>query len=192
MESFFNCTATLMTLQLQELALVSMQDFTDLIAQPPVSKIQSYQYSLTNLFSVLWEWIIITFTSERSESIPITLNCFKKDLVSTYMCRIYYYYYISEVSGNKWKFPSLGNLGHDDWGRLLQTMLFLLEEGPDTGEQSGNLHILLLGSFLHDSRAPLLYTSSFFWPLDPIVDTNKSSWEWLLSFLVQRLLGLTV
>uniref|UniRef100_A0A452E4H5 Dynein axonemal heavy chain 7 n=1 Tax=Capra hircus TaxID=9925 RepID=A0A452E4H5_CAPHI len=37
MESFFNCAATLMTLQLQELALVSMQDFTDLIAQPPDS-----------------------------------------------------------------------------------------------------------------------------------------------------------
>ncbi|XP_055253118.1 dynein axonemal heavy chain 7 isoform X4 [Moschus berezovskii] len=37
MESFFNCTATLMTLQLQELALLSMQDFTDLIAQPPDS-----------------------------------------------------------------------------------------------------------------------------------------------------------
>ncbi|XP_061296692.1 dynein axonemal heavy chain 7 isoform X3 [Bos javanicus] len=37
MESFFNCAATLMTLQLQELALVSMQDYTDLIAQPPDS-----------------------------------------------------------------------------------------------------------------------------------------------------------
>lgn len=60
------------------------------------------------------------------------------------------------------------------------------------GEQSGNLNILLLGSFLHDSRAPLLYTSSFFWHLDPVVDTNKSSWEWLLSFLVQLILGLTV
>ncbi|XP_006878990.1 PREDICTED: dynein heavy chain 7, axonemal [Elephantulus edwardii] len=34
LESFFNCAATLMTLQLQELTLVSMQDFTDLIAQP--------------------------------------------------------------------------------------------------------------------------------------------------------------
>lgn len=73
MESFFNCAATLMTLQLQELALVSMQDFTDLIAQPPVSKIQSYQYSLTNLFSVPSEWIIITLTSERSESIYLDL-----------------------------------------------------------------------------------------------------------------------
>ncbi|XP_037706594.1 dynein heavy chain 7, axonemal isoform X3 [Choloepus didactylus] len=34
LESFFNCAATLMTLQLQDLTLISMQDFTDLIAQP--------------------------------------------------------------------------------------------------------------------------------------------------------------
>lgn len=74
MESFFNCVATLMTLQLQELALVSMQDFTDLIAQPPVSKTQSYRYSFTNLFSVPSEWIIVTFTSERSESIYLDLS----------------------------------------------------------------------------------------------------------------------
>lgn len=37
LDSFFNCAAMLMTLQLQDLTLVSMQDFTDLIAQPPVS-----------------------------------------------------------------------------------------------------------------------------------------------------------
>uniref|UniRef100_A0A8C5VKA7 Dynein axonemal heavy chain 7 n=1 Tax=Microcebus murinus TaxID=30608 RepID=A0A8C5VKA7_MICMU len=37
LESFFNCAAALMTLQLQSLALDSMQDFTDLIAQPPNS-----------------------------------------------------------------------------------------------------------------------------------------------------------
>ncbi|XP_075385072.1 dynein axonemal heavy chain 7 [Tenrec ecaudatus] len=37
LESFFNCAATLMTSQLQGLALASMQDFTDLIAQPPDS-----------------------------------------------------------------------------------------------------------------------------------------------------------
>lgn len=40
LDSFFNCAATLMTLQLQDLILVSMQDFTDLIAQPPVSPAQ--------------------------------------------------------------------------------------------------------------------------------------------------------
>ncbi|KAM6178382.1 dynein axonemal heavy chain 7 [Rhynchocyon petersi] len=37
LESFFNCAAALMTLQLQDLTVVSMQDFTDLIAQPPDS-----------------------------------------------------------------------------------------------------------------------------------------------------------
>ncbi|ELK27728.1 Dynein heavy chain 7, axonemal [Myotis davidii] len=37
LEAFFNCAAALMTLQLQDLTLSSMQDFTDLIAQPPDS-----------------------------------------------------------------------------------------------------------------------------------------------------------
>lgn len=40
LDSFFNCAATLMTLQLQDLALVSMQDFTSLIAQPQVRTAQ--------------------------------------------------------------------------------------------------------------------------------------------------------
>lgn len=40
LESFFNCVATLMTQQLQSLALKSMQDFTDLIVQPPVSSVR--------------------------------------------------------------------------------------------------------------------------------------------------------
>lgn len=39
LESFFNCAATIMTEQLQSLALASMQDYTDLIVQPPVSRI---------------------------------------------------------------------------------------------------------------------------------------------------------
>ncbi|XP_069471802.1 dynein axonemal heavy chain 7 isoform X2 [Ambystoma mexicanum] len=37
LESFFNCAATLMTGQLQSLALLSMQDYTDLIVQSPDS-----------------------------------------------------------------------------------------------------------------------------------------------------------
>uniref|UniRef100_A0A8C5QX10 Dynein axonemal heavy chain 7 n=1 Tax=Leptobrachium leishanense TaxID=445787 RepID=A0A8C5QX10_9ANUR len=37
LESFFDCAATLMTEQLQNLALISMQDYTDLIVQPPDS-----------------------------------------------------------------------------------------------------------------------------------------------------------
>lgn len=49
LESFFNCAATLMTLQLQDLILVSMQDFTDLIAQPPVSPAQLATVPLTGV-----------------------------------------------------------------------------------------------------------------------------------------------
>ena len=37
LESFFNCAATLMTENLQQLSLNSLDDFTDLICQPPVS-----------------------------------------------------------------------------------------------------------------------------------------------------------
>lgn len=49
LEAFFNCAAALMTLQLQDLTLSSMQDFTDLIAQPPVRLAQLRQHSFTNL-----------------------------------------------------------------------------------------------------------------------------------------------
>ncbi|XP_006814570.1 dynein axonemal heavy chain 7-like [Saccoglossus kowalevskii] len=44
LESFFNCAATLMTAQLQSLALLSVQDYTDLICQPPES-IRAYEHS---------------------------------------------------------------------------------------------------------------------------------------------------
>ncbi|XP_064419638.1 dynein axonemal heavy chain 7 isoform X2 [Latimeria chalumnae] len=43
LESFFNCAATLMTSHLQSLALLSIQDYTDLIAQPPNS-IRAYEH----------------------------------------------------------------------------------------------------------------------------------------------------
>jgi len=36
LQSFYNCVATLMTSQLQSLALESIQDYTQLIAQDPV------------------------------------------------------------------------------------------------------------------------------------------------------------
>ena len=39
LKSFFNCAATLMTEQLQNLCLHSIEDFANLIAQPPVSKL---------------------------------------------------------------------------------------------------------------------------------------------------------
>ncbi|XP_060137433.1 dynein axonemal heavy chain 7 isoform X1 [Zootoca vivipara] len=44
LEAFFNCAATLMTQQLQSLALVSMQDFTDLIVPPPKSH-RAYEHA---------------------------------------------------------------------------------------------------------------------------------------------------
>lgn len=37
LESFFNCAATLMTENLQQLTLHSIDDYTDLLCQPPVS-----------------------------------------------------------------------------------------------------------------------------------------------------------
>ena len=37
LESFFNCAATLMTDNLQQLTLISINDYTDLLCQPPVS-----------------------------------------------------------------------------------------------------------------------------------------------------------
>ncbi|XP_072468815.1 dynein axonemal heavy chain 7 isoform X2 [Notamacropus eugenii] len=43
LEAFFNCAATLMTIQLQSLALESMQDFTDLIVQRPDS-VRAYEH----------------------------------------------------------------------------------------------------------------------------------------------------
>lgn len=39
LQSFYNCLATLMTYQLQSLALESIQDYTHLIAQDPVRSV---------------------------------------------------------------------------------------------------------------------------------------------------------
>lgn len=36
LESFFNCAATLMTSNLQNLAIDSIEDYTNLLVQPPV------------------------------------------------------------------------------------------------------------------------------------------------------------
>lgn len=95
-----------MTLQLQDLALVSMQDFTDLIAQPPVSMVQLYSYTTLFIFnSFKVESDKITFTSRRTESktlalLRLSVKKKKEDLVSTCICRINYHH-IYEVSGNK-------------------------------------------------------------------------------------------
>ena len=45
LEAFFNCAATLMTEQLQNLGLNSLSDYTDLLVQPPVrssNRLKSY------------------------------------------------------------------------------------------------------------------------------------------------------
>lgn len=55
LDSFFNCAATLMTLQLQDLTLVSMQDFTNLIAQPRVRIAQLSSRAFHSGFPILSE-----------------------------------------------------------------------------------------------------------------------------------------
>lgn len=55
LDSFFNCAATLMTLQLQDLTLVSMQDFTNLIAQPQVRTAQLSGRAFDSRFPILSE-----------------------------------------------------------------------------------------------------------------------------------------
>lgn len=67
LESFFNCAATLMTLQLQDLTLVSMQDFADLIAQHPVSMVQSHQYAFINL-------LIFNSLREKNDKISFSVR----------------------------------------------------------------------------------------------------------------------
>ncbi|KAF0873023.1 DYH7 protein, partial [Crocuta crocuta] len=74
LESFFNCAATLMTLQLQELTLVSMQDFTDLIAQPPDS-IRAFEHP-GFIMRLILENDTIKFEPEFSDYIDILLNVY--------------------------------------------------------------------------------------------------------------------
>uniref|UniRef100_A0A669PXQ2 Dynein axonemal heavy chain 7 n=1 Tax=Phasianus colchicus TaxID=9054 RepID=A0A669PXQ2_PHACC len=52
LEAFFRCAATLMTRQLQQLLLQSIQDFTDLIVQPAVSTLSCLYYLLKILDSL--------------------------------------------------------------------------------------------------------------------------------------------
>uniref|UniRef100_A0A8C5KTA7 Dynein axonemal heavy chain 7 n=1 Tax=Jaculus jaculus TaxID=51337 RepID=A0A8C5KTA7_JACJA len=74
LESFFNCAATLMTLQLQDLTLVSMQDFTDLIAQPPES-IRAYEHPGFIMRLVL-DNNTIKFEPEFNDYIDILVNVY--------------------------------------------------------------------------------------------------------------------
>ncbi|XP_078307189.1 dynein axonemal heavy chain 7 isoform X1 [Panthera onca] len=74
LESFFNCAATLMTLQLQELTLVSMQDFTDLIARPPDS-VRAFEHP-GFIMRLILENDTIKFEPEFSDYIDILLNVY--------------------------------------------------------------------------------------------------------------------
>ena len=62
LESFFNCAATLMTDNLQQLALLSLQDYQDLLVQPPV-----WRYSL-----------IQTSMHRTGERMSILVNCLRE------------------------------------------------------------------------------------------------------------------
>ncbi|XP_046514011.1 dynein axonemal heavy chain 7 [Equus quagga] len=74
LESFFNCAATLMTLQLQDLALVSMQDFTDLIAQPPDS-VRAFEHA-GFVMRLILDNNTIKFEPEFNDYIEIFLNVY--------------------------------------------------------------------------------------------------------------------
>ncbi|XP_054578836.1 dynein axonemal heavy chain 7 [Eptesicus fuscus] len=74
LESFFNCAATLMTLQLQDLTLASMQDFTDLIAQPPDS-VRAFEHP-GFIMRLLLDNDTIKFEPQFEDYIDIFLNIY--------------------------------------------------------------------------------------------------------------------
>ncbi|XP_043848111.1 dynein axonemal heavy chain 7 [Dromiciops gliroides] len=75
LEAFFNCAATLMTIQLQNLALDSMQDFTDLIVQRPDS-VRAYEHPgfITRL---ILENEYVKFEPEFNDYQAIFLNIYE-------------------------------------------------------------------------------------------------------------------
>ncbi|XP_022423000.1 dynein heavy chain 7, axonemal [Delphinapterus leucas] len=74
LESFFNCAATLMTLQLQDLTLVSMQDFMDLIAQPPDS-VRAFEHP-GFVIRLILDNDTIKFEPDFNDYIDILLNVY--------------------------------------------------------------------------------------------------------------------
>ncbi|XP_046303228.1 dynein axonemal heavy chain 7 isoform X2 [Marmota monax] len=74
LESFFNCAATLMTLQLQDLTLASMQDFTDLIVQPPDS-VRAFEHP-GFIMRLILENDAITFEPDFNDYIDIFVNVY--------------------------------------------------------------------------------------------------------------------
>ncbi|XP_051046156.1 dynein axonemal heavy chain 7 [Phodopus roborovskii] len=75
LESFFNCAATLMTLQLQDLTLVSMQDFTDLIAQPTES-VRAFEHP-GFIMRLILDNNSIKFEPEFNDYIDILINVYE-------------------------------------------------------------------------------------------------------------------
>ncbi|XP_035294723.1 dynein heavy chain 7, axonemal isoform X2 [Cricetulus griseus] len=75
LDSFFNCAAMLMTLQLQDLTLVSMQDFTDLIAQPPES-VRAFEHP-GFIMRLILDNNSIKFEPEFSDYIDIFVNVYE-------------------------------------------------------------------------------------------------------------------
>ncbi|XP_073489206.1 dynein axonemal heavy chain 7 isoform X1 [Aquarana catesbeiana] len=74
MESFFNCTATLMTEQLQSLALASMQDYTDLIIQPPDS-VRAYEHP-GFIMRLILDNVSIQFEPDFNDYETVLLNVY--------------------------------------------------------------------------------------------------------------------
>uniref|UniRef100_A0A8C9AMF6 Dynein axonemal heavy chain 7 n=1 Tax=Prolemur simus TaxID=1328070 RepID=A0A8C9AMF6_PROSS len=74
LESFFNCAAALMTLQLQNLALVSMQDFTDLIAQP-LDSVRAFEHP-GFIMRLILDNDTIKFEPDFNDYIDIFLNVY--------------------------------------------------------------------------------------------------------------------
>ena len=60
LEAFFNCAATLMTEQLQNLALDSLNDYTDLLVQPKVSVCVSAARSTSSLARICMDMYVRT------------------------------------------------------------------------------------------------------------------------------------
>ncbi|XP_028924872.1 dynein heavy chain 7, axonemal isoform X6 [Ornithorhynchus anatinus] len=74
LEAFFNCAAALMTAQLQALGLSSLQDFTDLIAQPPDS-VRAFEHP-GFILRVILDNDAIKFEPEFSDFQAIFLNIY--------------------------------------------------------------------------------------------------------------------
>ncbi|XP_013208919.1 dynein heavy chain 7, axonemal [Microtus ochrogaster] len=75
LDSFFNCAATLMTLQLQDLTLVSMQDFTNLIAQPQES-VRAFEHP-GFVMRLILDNNAIKFEPEFNDYIDILVNVYE-------------------------------------------------------------------------------------------------------------------